>query len=266
MAGYPGSKSQAGTVKRIVSLIPAHRVYLEPFMGSGVVLGTKKPSDWEIGVDIDRDVVAAWRHRRWWRGGPIVVPGDALRVLSSWKTVMDPTWFVYVDAPYPLSVRAGRRMYAHEPAGAADDGALKRDSAWHKELLNTLLSLPCRVMVSCYWNPLYVGVLQEWQRWRAESFKSSTRGGVSQEWLWMNYGPEVPLHDVRYVGRGFRERERIKRVRKRWLARFVKMPSAERQVIMEALAEAEASFAAGERPAASLKPVRASTPGLTSCR
>jgi DNA adenine methylase len=91
-------------------------------------------------------------------------------------------------------------------------------------------------MVSGYWHPLYVTMLQEWQGWRAECFQSMTRGGVSQEWLWMNYPADVSLHDTRFVGRGFRERERINRKRKRWVSRFLTMPPAERQVIAEALA------------------------------
>jgi hypothetical protein len=43
------------------------------------------------------------------------------------------------------------------------------------------------------------------------------------------------LHDTRFVGEGFRERERIKRKRDRWRRRFAAMPPAERQVIAEAL-------------------------------
>lgn len=52
----------------------------------------------------------------------------------------------------------------------------------------------------------------------------------------MNFSAGLPLHDTRWVGDGFRERERIKRKRARWVKRLQGMPAAERQVLAEALA------------------------------
>jgi DNA adenine methylase len=238
---YPGSKGQAGTWRRICALMPRHRVYVEPFLGSGVILRNKRAAEWELGIEADEGAAAAFRGRPAGQPQPLVIVGDAMQFFKQLTTpyvawVEDPhDVLVYVDAPYPLDVRAGRRMYKRE----LTDGDLAADKAAHKHLLNTLIALPCRVMVSCYWNPLYVTMLQEWQGWRAESFKSQTRGGVSQEWVWCNFGPDVPLHDTTHVGRGFRERERIKRKRTRWVTMFSKMPPAERQVIADALAEVE---------------------------
>jgi len=55
----------------------------------------------------------------------------------------------------------------------------------------------------------------------------------------MNFPADLPIHDVRYVGEGFRERERIGRKRNRWVKRLSAMPPAERQVIREALADVD---------------------------
>jgi len=44
----------------------------------------------------------------------------------------------------------------------------------------------------------------------------------------------VELHDYRYLGRGFRERERIKRKKQRWMERLVRMPRLERCAILAA--------------------------------
>lgn len=52
---YYGGK--AGMAPRIVSLMPGHRVYMEPFFGSGAVLFAKPPARFEILNDIDRNVV-----------------------------------------------------------------------------------------------------------------------------------------------------------------------------------------------------------------
>ena len=52
---YPGAKW--GLAKEIVSLMPSHRSYLEPFFGSGAVLFNKPPSAIETVNDIDGDIV-----------------------------------------------------------------------------------------------------------------------------------------------------------------------------------------------------------------
>lgn len=45
-----------GMARQIVELMPAHRVYIEPFFGSGAVMFAKPPAAIEIGNDIDHNV------------------------------------------------------------------------------------------------------------------------------------------------------------------------------------------------------------------
>lgn len=52
---YPGAKW--GMAEQIVSMMPSHRSYLEPFFGSGAVLFNKPPSAIETVNDIDGDIV-----------------------------------------------------------------------------------------------------------------------------------------------------------------------------------------------------------------
>ncbi len=52
---YPGAKW--GMASQIVSMMPPHRSYLEPFFGSGAVLFNKPPSAIETVNDIDGDIV-----------------------------------------------------------------------------------------------------------------------------------------------------------------------------------------------------------------
>jgi DNA adenine methylase len=52
---YYGGKT--GLAQRIVSLMPAHRVYIEPFAGSAAVLVAKPPSTHEILNDVDGEIV-----------------------------------------------------------------------------------------------------------------------------------------------------------------------------------------------------------------
>ena len=55
LLNYPGAKW--GMAEQIISLMPKHRSYLEPFFGSGAVLFKKPPSAIETVNDIDGDVV-----------------------------------------------------------------------------------------------------------------------------------------------------------------------------------------------------------------
>ena len=56
---YPGAKW--GLAEEIVSLMPPHRSYLEPFFGSGAVLFNKPPSAIETVNDIDGDITNFFR-------------------------------------------------------------------------------------------------------------------------------------------------------------------------------------------------------------
>lgn len=56
---YYGGK--VGLGPKIAELFPAHRVYIEPFFGSGAVLFAKRPAVIEIANDIDGNVVTFFR-------------------------------------------------------------------------------------------------------------------------------------------------------------------------------------------------------------
>ena len=56
---YPGSKWRI--VKNLVSLIPQHHSYVEPYFGSGAVFFNKNPSAIETINDLDNDVPNLFR-------------------------------------------------------------------------------------------------------------------------------------------------------------------------------------------------------------
>jgi len=89
------------------------------------------------------------------------------------------------------------------------------------------------VMISGYWSSLYAEMLEEWN---SISFEAMTRGGhTATEWLWFNFPQPTELHDYRYLGDNFRERERIKRKKQRWAARLERMPLLEKQALLSVL-------------------------------
>ena len=133
--------------------------------------------------------------------------------------------FVYADPPYLFHTRKQQdRIYRHEYTVEQ-----------HVALLHTLVDLPCPIMISGYDSQIYNHILSGW---RKESIQTVTRGGtLATEVIWMNYPQPTALHDYRYLGEDYRERERIKRKKQRWQERWRTMDRLERQAILAAIQE-----------------------------
>jgi DNA adenine methylase len=267
---YPGGKNGAGVYQTIINQIPPHRVYVEAFCGSAAVWRHKRPADLSYLIDIDPDVTSTignsalppgrqggnadarsnlgeWADDSGPRGdrhAPAiqVICADASRWLSGLLKRLKERgrqpardYFVYLDPPYMGSSRRSgpqRRVYRYEMMG--DEAIGETD---HRELLTVLLALPCPVALSGYDSPLYTEMLASWRRL---DYQAMTRGGkMATESLWMNYVEPRELHDYRYLGRNFRERQDFKRMRARWLARLEAMPRVKRMALMAALSEAK---------------------------
>jgi hypothetical protein len=232
MKHFVGSKGGAGIAQWLISLMPAHRVYCEPFLGRGVVMSTKAPAAINIGIDYDAGVIADYVRRRRQSeltrpagtGQPemAIVHGNALALLGYLKVESD--WLLYCDPPYLLSTRSCKRSYY---------GREMLTEKEHGILLSLLTRLPGMVMVSGYWSKLYAARLEGW---RTSSFWTVNRRGKRvQEWVWMNYAAGRMLHDARFVGNGFTDRQRIRRKAGRWQRKFLAMPAHERQAVLDSL-------------------------------
>lgn len=228
MSSYDGGKGGAGVCQWIINQIPPHEVFIEAFLGAGAVLRAKRPAARSIGIEINPAVIQTY----WGAGIPdlTIICGDALELLP--KQPLDRDTFIYLDPPYLLETRSQQRpLYAHEFATPDQ----------HRALLSLLRKLPCMIAISGYWSALYE---LELAGWRSSTFNTIDRGGnKKEEWLWMNYPPPLELHDYRYLGNGFRERERIKRKKQRWTNRLRTMPELERLCLMEAIGELRSSIA-----------------------
>jgi len=136
-----------------------------------------------------------------------------------------PGALVYCDPPY-----------MHETRGRSDTYEFEMTNAQHANLLRILRTLPCRVMISGYWTSLYAEMLEDWNH---STFTTTNRAGNrTTEWLWYNFEKPLELHDYRYLGSDFRERERIKRKKARWVARIRRQSPLEHQALLAALVEA----------------------------
>jgi len=214
---YNGGKGGAGVYQQIINQMPPHRVYIESHLGSGQVMRHKIPAAINYGLDLDASMLAQF--------------GDASCLDIKLDAIDATLWLrhydfqgdelIYADPPYLHSTRKRLDLYKYEMT-----------QSQHIELLETLRRLPCYVIISGYWSELYADLLQGW---RTHSFQAMTRKGVANEWLWMNYPQPAELHDYRYLGADYRERERIKRKIVRWQAKLQGMTPTERYAMLAAL-------------------------------
>jgi len=223
---YPGGKAADGVYHRIINQIPPHRTYIEPFMGGAAILRMKRPSAVSIAVDMDPEVVSAFMAERPVPGA-LAVNDDAISFLERYP--FDGSEYVYADPPYLRSVRSSKDpIYKFE----------FWEDTQHLRLLEVLRSLPCPVAISGYWSELYAQALPDW---RSIHYQVGTRGGfAATEYLWMNYPEPTELHDYRYLGENFREREKINKVKRRWAARLKRMDPLQRYAVLSAIEDLRA--------------------------
>ncbi len=270
---YPGGKARL--YQWLINQIPPHATFISTHLGNCAVMRYKRPGKLNIGIDLDPAVIEMWQSRACTAGAIDIPDGAAaapeLAMVASTSKANDAglhqhqqrctpsnlaaaidssgevtrynfinadcvPWlhsyrftgseFVYADPPYLFHTRKQKdRLYKFEYTFLQ-----------HVELLDILLTLPCPVMVSGYQSEIYDDILTGW---RKETIQTVTRGGtLATEVIWMNYPQPEALHDYRYLGDDFRERERIKRKKQRWQERWRTMDRLERLAILAAIQEA----------------------------
>ncbi len=221
---YPGGKNGEGMTQWIINQIPPHDVYIEPFAGSAAVMRLKRPARSNIAIDVDAAVVADLQSLFMALSAVSVICDDAISHLQ--KKRYGTAAFIYADPPYLRETRKGqRRIYRHEFWTQEE----------HRRLLEILIKQDAMVMISGYRSSLYDAMLDRWRR--VDRVVTVRGGGKATECLWMNYPEPVALHDYRFLGDNFRERERLKRIRHRWRERLQRMPLLERLALSSMIAE-----------------------------
>ncbi|WP_026295480.1 DNA adenine methylase [Methylophilus methylotrophus] len=205
---YDGGKGVS--FPHIINLIPPHRRYIETHLGGGAVMRHKRPAISQIGIDLDSKVIETWSQN--FPHYCDIIHGDAVSHLEFMS--LDADTVVYADPPYMTETRRRTRVYRCDYT--------EQD---HVRLLECLTSLPCKVILSGYPSKLYEKYLANWSVYR---FEAKTHVGIREEWVWFNYKKPSVLHDDRYLGSDFRERELIKRRQDRLRDRISKLSESEK--------------------------------------
>src|SRR5260370_23286363 len=214
---YPGGKGK--TYQQIINLLPPHTTYIETHLGGGAVLRHKRPSQESIAIDRDPKVIEHWRH--YLPSLASYVEADALEYLTNTDFSGDEV--VYCDPPYLPTTRRRARVYRYD-----------YDKHDHERLLEVLRCLPCKVLISGYPSQLYNAQLGAWN---TRTFAAKTHNGVRLEKLWFNYDPPKRLHDARYWGTDFRNRQNFRRRTDRLRRRISSLSSQEQHLLSDWLTE-----------------------------
>ena len=233
---YFGGKGGAGVYQTIINQIRPHDVYVEPFVGGGSIFEKKKPAAFNLINDLDPQVANLWKMQQLPEKTE-VLNVDATTIINRYiheialrkeqhKTfgMPVPSVVFYLDPPYPIASRNdARERYRCEMTDQQ-----------HIDLLVKVnqLSMVADVLISTYPNEIYAQALR---KWRKIEFQARTSRGTATEWLYVNYGEPVALHDTRYIGNNYRERERIKLKAQRWGRKFRALPQIEQYKIREEL-------------------------------
>jgi len=208
---YPGGKGKC--FQHIINVLPEHSTYIETHLGGGAVLRHKAPARESIAIDVDPKVIVWWR--RHYPSLATFIAGDAMAVLRSYPFTGSEV--IYCDPPYLPSTRRRSRVYANDLTESD-----------HIELLSVLKRLPCRVAISGYSSQLYE---TELHGWNAIRFSAKAHNGLRVESLWMNYPIPDDLHDPRFLGRNFRERQNVRRRMNRLQDRISRLSKPEQHAL-----------------------------------
>lgn len=214
---YPGGKGKC--YQRLINLMPPHQTYIESHLGGGAVMRNKKAAQRNIGLDLDAKVIELWESK---------LPGtcelhqvDAVSFLKSYA--FEGEELVYVDPPYFPETRRREKVYRCDYTESD-----------HIRLLRCLVALPCNVMLSGYDCDLYN---RELAGWRKVSFPAKTHVEMREEVVWMNFAPPSRLHDTRFLGETFRDRQTIQRRQTRLRTRIESLDPIERHELLQWMQE-----------------------------
>jgi DNA adenine methylase len=97
-----------------------------------------------------------------------------------------------------------------------------------------LRRLRCHIVISGYPSEMYDDKLGNWN---SHSFAAKAHDGLRVETLWFNYDLPDRLHDARYLGANFRERQTFRRRTDRMRRRISSLTLQEQHCISEWLTE-----------------------------
>lgn len=217
---YPGSKWRIAD--QLVSNIPEHKSYLEPYFGSGAVLFNKPPSPIETINDLDDDVINLFQcirdHSQQLAAMIAAIPYSRKRDKTGRERAYNlSNWYHLPEWIEEIAERLRNIQIEHKPAldlirefdspdsffyldppyllntRSAKQYQYEMTEEDHIQLLETIVHCSAQIMISGYDTPLYNDYLHTWDTLRIPN--QTTSGVVREEIVWMNYTHQLSLYD-----------------------------------------------------------------------
>lgn len=215
---YNGGKNHKVAFQTIINQMPPHKIYIEPFLGSGAIIRNKLPAEVNIGIEIDQAVINNFHSGE--TSGYIVINSCSISCLKLICATAGADTLIYADPPYPkCSRRSQEDIYNYE---LTDDD--------HRQILSSFRSSKAKIIVSTLANEIYSSALANW---RVVGFNNPTRVGIQKELLYCNFPEPTALHDYSFLGKDKTDKQRIRRKIDRWSDNLKGLPLYERQAIIQ---------------------------------
>src|SRR2546422_11193876 len=95
---YSGNKIQNGLLQCIINTMPPHEGYLEPYLGSGAVIGNKKAAGMNWGNDLDPKISCRWQELHCSKKNYLFTCFNALQTMAV-AECSEQKWLFYLDPP-----------------------------------------------------------------------------------------------------------------------------------------------------------------------
>ena len=133
--------------------------------------------------------------------------GNILDYLQDPKLKMylfdNPNNVLFMDPPYPLdSISSKNKIYK-----------FSWTDKQHEKFISLVKKLKCKVMICSYNNDLYDTELKDWRKLEYQVYDQGHN--LKTEIVYMNYPEPVKLACTKYLGSNHRQRENLKRKKKR---------------------------------------------------
>jgi site-specific DNA-adenine methylase len=214
-----GSKAITGLCRPIISIMPAHKTYIETHLGSGEVMRRKPPALENIAIDRDLNVLKTFRCD--YTVKKIYCCAHQFLKTYDFKGYE----LVYCDPPYLLYTRNLVPRYRFDYK--------EKD---HIELLELIKKLPCSVIISGHPTKLYDMHLSDWG---SLELQVTNQVKVWTEKLWFNYALDEHYW-ARTTGNNALNRYSIKKSAIKWAERYQEVSRSERIALLSSIMAVEA--------------------------
>ncbi len=234
---YLGKKTGSGIPRFIISKMPKHDIYIEPFLGTGSIMSLKEKANINIGIDLDISIL----HQLKIKSDYTILNGNSLIFLKylidtyNYIESKQQKILIYLDPPYLPETRTSFNQcnYKHELMHQEHIQLCKQLKEISMQYQNVF------IMLSGYKSNLYMSMLPG-AKWFYYETQTMSRGGKRIESLWTNFNPNNYIkHDYNYVGQNYTDSQRIKRKANRWVDNLEKLPLDEREYIFKMISHSQ---------------------------